>query len=124
MLAKRVVIIQGHVYLQSPIPENQIRQLCLVVREVFLQQPMLLELEAPVHIAGDIHGQFEDLLRHFEKSGFPPDANYLFLGDYVDRGKESIETICLLFAYKVKYPENFFLLRGNHECAGLNRYKA
>ena len=107
--------------LQTPIPENQIRQLCLVVREVFLQQPMLLELEAPVHIAGDIHGQFQDLLRHFDKSGYPPDANYLFLGDYVDRGKESIETICLLFAYKIKYPENFFLLRGNHECAGLNR---
>lgn len=105
----------------APLPENQIRQLCMVVREVFLQQPMLLELEAPVHIAGDIHGQFQDLLRHFDKSGYPPDANYLFLGDYVDRGKESIETMCLLFAYKIKYPENFFLLRGNHECAGLNR---
>ena len=71
---------------QSPtIPENQIRQLCLVAREVFLQQPMLLELEAPVQIVGDIHGQFQDLIRHFEKSGYPPDSNYLFLGDYVDR---------------------------------------
>lgn len=105
----------------SNIPENQIRQLCLVAREVFLQQPMLLELEAPVNIVGDIHGQYQDLLRHFEKTGYPPDANYLFLGDYVDRGRESIETICILLAYKIKYPENFFLLRGNHECAGLNR---
>ena len=61
------------------------------------------------------------MLRLFEYGGFPPEANYLFLGDYVDRGKQSLETICLLLAYKVKYPENFFLLRGNHECASINR---
>ncbi|RWW65638.1 hypothetical protein BHE74_00027048, partial [Ensete ventricosum] len=60
-------------------------------------------------------------LRLFEYGGLPPQANYLFLGDYVDRGKQSLETICLLLAYKIKYPENFFLLRGNHECASINR---
>ncbi|KAK1394235.1 Serine/threonine-protein phosphatase [Heracleum sosnowskyi] len=106
---------------QVQLSETDIRQLCAASREIFLQQPNLLELEAPIKICGDIHGQYGDLLRLFEYGGFPPEANYLFLGDYVDRGKQSLETICLLLAYKIKYPENFFLLRGNHECASINR---
>ncbi len=86
-----------------------------------MKQPMFLELEAPLMVCGDIHGQFYDLLRLFEFGGFPPENNYLYLGDYVDRGKHNLETICLLLAYKVKYPENFFLLRGNHESDTINR---
>ncbi|KAF1740985.1 hypothetical protein MXB_3087 [Myxobolus squamalis] len=90
-------------------------------REIFLSQSNLLELEAPIKICGDVHGQYFDLLRMFENGGLPPESNYLFLGDYVDRGKQSLETICLLLSYKIKYPENFFLLRGNHESASINR---
>ncbi|XP_054281632.1 serine/threonine-protein phosphatase alpha-2 isoform-like [Macrosteles quadrilineatus] len=103
------------------IAENEIRLLISKSREIFLAQPMLLDLDAPLKICGDIHGQYYDLLRLFGAGGFPPSNNYLFLGDYVDRGKHSIETICLLMSYKIKYPENFFLLRGNHECASINR---
>mmetsp|Transcript_12150 Transcript_12150/g.14172 ORF Transcript_12150/g.14172 Transcript_12150/m.14172 type:complete len:304 (+) Transcript_12150:48-959(+) len=101
--------------------ELEIRTLCNKSREIFLSQPSLLELKAPVKICGDVHGQYYDLLRIFELGGYPPDSNYLFLGDYVDRGNYSLETICLLLCYKIKYPENFFLLRGNHEEATINR---
>ena len=99
----------------------EITSICSRVRELFLEQPPLLELEAPVKIVGDIHGQYSDLIRMFEMCGFPPTSNFLFLGDYVDRGKHSLETILLLMCYKIKYPENFFLLRGNHECANVTR---
>ncbi|KAK1763703.1 Metallo-dependent phosphatase-like protein [Phialemonium atrogriseum] len=101
--------------------EFEILYLCNKSREIFMSQEMLLELEAPIKVVGDIHGQYYDLLRIFEYCGFPPEANYLFMGNYVDYGKQSIETMCLLLAFKIKYPENFFLLRGSHESAAANR---
>ncbi|CAH2353562.1 serine/threonine-protein phosphatase PP-Z1 [[Candida] railenensis] len=100
---------------------TEIQLVCSKAREIFLSQPSLLELSPPVKVVGDVHGQYGDLIRIFTKCGFPPSTNYLFLGDYVDRGKQSLETILLLLCYKIKYPENFFLLRGNHECANVTR---
>lgn len=99
----------------------EITAICNAARELFLSQPALLELSPPVKVVGDVHGQYADLIRMFEMCGWPPDSNYLFLGDYVDRGKQSLETILLLLCFKLRYPENFFLLRGNHECANVTR---
>lgn len=96
-------------------------ELIAQAQSVFENESMLLNLEAPMQICGDIHGQFADLLRIFEMAGYPPTKKYLFLGDYVDRGKYSVETICLLFALKVRYKKSIFLLRGNHEDESLNR---
>jgi serine/threonine-protein phosphatase PP1 catalytic subunit len=106
---------------KDKIEEKVVENICIQAQSTFLDQPCCIELDAPVKICGDVHGQFFDLLRLFEFGGFPPESNYLFLGDYVDRGKHSLETIILLLCFKLKYPENFFLLRGNHETGQINR---
>ncbi|CAJ0574558.1 unnamed protein product, partial [Mesorhabditis spiculigera] len=107
--------------LTQNVKEIELVQLCILAREVLLAQGSLVEIEPNVKICGDVHGQYSDVLRIFDKGGFPPTANYLFLGDYVDRGHQSLETIILFFCYKVRFPGNFFILRGNHECASINR---
>ena len=101
--------------------EDEIKFLIDKSLPIIREQKMLVELEAPLHVCGDIHGQYYDLLRIFEHCGYPGEYNYLFLGDYVDRGKQSLETICLLLCYKIKYPDKVTLLRGNHESSVTNR---
>ena len=101
--------------------ELELKFLIYQSKKIISEQPVYLEIQAPIIVCVDTHGQYTDLLRLFEVGGYPPDANYLFLGDYVDRGKQSIETIALLMAYKIKNPVNFFILRGNHECGSINR---
>ena len=101
--------------------EEELKFLCTKSMEIFMQESSFLELTAPIIICGDIHGQYRDLIRLFDFGGSPQKKQYLFLGDYVDRGKNSIECIALLLAYKVKYPKNIYLLRGNHESEMINR---
>ncbi|CAN1171147.1 Serine/threonine-protein phosphatase BSL2 [Linum perenne] len=105
---------------------NEIADLCDSAERIFSSEPSVLQLKAPIKIFGDLHGQFGDLMRLFDEYGAPSTAgdisyiDYLFLGDYVDRGQHSLETIALLLALKVEYPNNVHLIRGNHEAADIN----
>lgn len=105
------------------IASEAVEKICLQTRSIFHNESALLEIDAPMKIVGDIHGQYFDLLRLFELGGYPNenDSRYIFLGDYVDRGSHSLEVILLLFCYKIKYRNDFYLLRGNHECGSINR---
>lgn len=112
---------KGKMSARKVLKEKQICALIRMALAILKEQPVFLELVPPLTIVGDIHGQFRDLLRIFDKGGDPDTTNYLFLGDYVDRGDHSINCMCLLLAYKIKFPNNFFLLRGNHESRLTNR---
>ncbi|KAL3092694.1 hypothetical protein niasHS_007903 [Heterodera schachtii] len=102
------------------VSSGEIQQLCAAATDAFKRQPSLVEIHPPVMVCGDVHGQFPDLMRIFNCLGTPPEKKYLFLGDYVDRGAQSLETIMLLLCYKVKYPTSIVLLRGNHETSNIN----
>jgi len=98
------------------VSEREIRQLCRYVGELLIEESNVQPVLSPVTIVGDLHGQFFDLLNLFENvGGWPPDTSYIFLGDFVDRGHNSVETLSLLLCLKLKFPAHITLLRGNHE---------
>ncbi|KLJ09730.1 hypothetical protein EMPG_14853 [Blastomyces silverae] len=98
-----------------PIPEHEVRELCYKAREILIEEGNVVSVDAPVTICGDIHGQFHDLMELFRVGGDVPDTNYLFMGDFVDRGFYSLESFLLLLCLKVRYPDRITLIRGNHE---------
>jgi len=96
--------------------ENELKELCDVVKDILMEESNVQPVDAPVTVCGDVHGQFYDVLELFRKAGEIPATNYVFMGDFVDRGHHSVETLELLLAYKARYPQCITLLRGNHEC--------
>ena len=99
----------------QPLPEADVKALCDRARDVLSEESNVQAVRSPVTVCGDIHGQFQDLLELFRIGGNCPDTNYLFMGDYVDRGYHSVETVSLLVALKVRHRDRITILRGNHE---------
>jgi serine/threonine-protein phosphatase 2A catalytic subunit len=99
----------------KPIPENEVKMLCDKAKEILSSESNVHHVRCPVTVCGDIHGQFHDLIELFKIGGKSPDTNYLFMGDYVDRGYYSVETVTLLLCLKVRYKDRICILRGNHE---------
>jgi serine/threonine-protein phosphatase PPG1 len=108
-------------YRREFLPESVIEALCNKIKELLIKETNVIHIKAPVTVVGDIHGQFYDLLEIFRIGGKCPDTNYLFLGDYVDRGFFSIETITLLVCLKLRYPARINLIRGNHESRNITQ---
>jgi len=95
--------------------EAVLKEICEKTKEVLMREGNVVHIGAPVTVVGDIHGQFYDLIEIFRIGGYAPSTNYIFLGDYVDRGLFSVETISLLTCLKLRHPSRIHLIRGNHE---------
>ncbi|XP_056856955.1 phytochrome-associated serine/threonine-protein phosphatase 3-like [Raphanus sativus] len=101
--------------------EDELHLLCEYVKEILIEESNVQPVNSPVTVCGDIHGQFHDLMKLFQTGGHVPDTNYIFMGDFVDRGYNSLEVFTILLLLKARYPAHITLLRGNHESRQLTQ---
>eukprot|EP00928_Gymnodinium_smaydae_P080581 TRINITY_DN64249_c0_g1_i1.p1 TRINITY_DN64249_c0_g1~~TRINITY_DN64249_c0_g1_i1.p1 ORF type:complete len:550 (-),score=94.66 TRINITY_DN64249_c0_g1_i1:267-1916(-) len=115
-------LLRKHLELEGALDQRLVFEMIERAADLFDHEPNMLRLDDPITVVGDIHGQFWDLLKMFEVGGPVGKTQYLFLGDYVDRGSFSVEVAIYLFACKVRYPQKIYMLRGNHECRQMTSY--
>jgi serine/threonine-protein phosphatase 2B catalytic subunit len=120
--APDLLLLKNHLKREGRVMKADALQLMRAASEQFRKEKTLLELKYPVIVVGDIHGQFYDLLKLLDMAGDVASNRYLFLGDYVDRGSFSVEVLLVLYALKLNYPQNIFMIRGNHECRQMTTF--
>ncbi|SBT30565.1 serine/threonine protein phosphatase 2B catalytic subunit A, putative (CNA) [Plasmodium ovale wallikeri] len=114
--------LRDHLRKEGRIRKEDCLDIIKKVIDIVSNEPNLLRLQDPITIVGDIHGQYYDLLKLLEVGGNPDNTQFLFLGDYVDRGSFSIEVLLLLYALKINFPDRIWLIRGNHECRQMTTF--
>ncbi|KAI0047889.1 Metallo-dependent phosphatase [Auriscalpium vulgare] len=114
--------LKEHFLREGRLTEDQALTILRQATDMLSAEPNILRVRSPVTVVGDIHGQYYDLMKIFEVGGSFADTNYLFLGDYVDRGSFGIECLLYLYTLKLWWPDRLFLMRGNHECRHLTEY--
>lgn len=115
-------VLFEHLTLEGALAQELLLDIISKASDLFREEPNMLKLNDPITVVGDIHGQYYDLVKLLEVGGKPEETQYIFLGDYVDRGSFSVEVVAAMYSLKIRYPKQVRMLRGNHECRQMTSF--